>query len=104
MVGDFTPGCKNNYGRSKMSPISVCKRCFRDGLDTSGDGSGSVLAIFHILPTHLTLEQKVQKNREDLRGLCKDAVEIIKIIQDQISCYGSAAVVKFRLQCEEFAR
>ncbi|KAJ7876950.1 hypothetical protein B0H14DRAFT_2713574 [Mycena olivaceomarginata] len=48
-----------------------------------------VRGAFGMVSTLLETVQKVQKNREDLRGLCKDAVEIIKIIQDQISCYGS---------------
>ncbi|KAJ6472976.1 hypothetical protein DFH09DRAFT_1293851 [Mycena vulgaris] len=44
---------------------------------------------------------KVKKNRDSMKELCGDAVEIITIIQDQISAHGDTAALTFKSQCEE---
>jgi hypothetical protein len=43
----------------------------------------------------------VKKNREDLKGLCESAMEIVGILEDQISTHGDTAAVKLRALCEQ---
>ncbi|KAJ7907866.1 hypothetical protein B0H13DRAFT_2017973 [Mycena leptocephala] len=57
----------------------------------------SVLAAVVVL---LEAVEKVQKNREDLKELCDDTLEIIAIVRDQISAHGDIAAVKFKGLCE----
>jgi hypothetical protein len=46
----------------------------------------------------------VKKNREDLKELCEDILEIITILRDQILFHGSKAAVKFKKDCEKLER
>ncbi|KAJ7765912.1 hypothetical protein DFH07DRAFT_770052 [Mycena maculata] len=46
-----------------------------------------VKGVFEIAVTVLETVEKVKKNREDLKELCEDTVEIIKIVQGQISAH-----------------
>jgi hypothetical protein len=48
--------------------------------------------------------QKVKKNRDDLKDVCQNAVEIIVIVHDQIILHGDTAAVKFKARCEELER
>ncbi|KAF8134735.1 P-loop containing nucleoside triphosphate hydrolase protein, partial [Mycena galopus ATCC 62051] len=43
--------------------------------------------------------ETVKKNREALKGLCGNVMEIITIVRDQISFHGDTAAVKFRGLC-----
>ncbi|KAJ7474070.1 hypothetical protein FB451DRAFT_1367085 [Mycena latifolia] len=45
--------------------------------------------------------QKAKKNRDDLREVCENSTEIMKIVQDQISSHGSTAAEKLKGVCEE---
>ncbi|KAJ7463650.1 P-loop containing nucleoside triphosphate hydrolase protein [Mycena latifolia] len=45
--------------------------------------------------------QKVRKNRDDMKELCADAVDIITILRDQISSHRDTAALQFKVQCEE---
>ncbi|KAJ6517581.1 hypothetical protein DFH09DRAFT_1287762 [Mycena vulgaris] len=44
---------------------------------------------------------KVKKNRDSMKELCGDAVEIITILRDQISAHGDTAALTFKSQCDE---
>lgn len=46
--------------------------------------------------------QKVKNNQDDLEELCGDVLEIMTILQDQISSHGTTAAIKFKALCEEF--
>jgi hypothetical protein len=48
--------------------------------------------------------QKVKKNRDDLKELCATAMEIMNILQDQISVHGDTGAVKLKGLCEDFER
>ncbi|KAJ7467964.1 hypothetical protein FB451DRAFT_1481208 [Mycena latifolia] len=45
--------------------------------------------------------QKAKKNRDDLKELCENSMEIMKIIQDQILFHGPTAAEKVKSVCEE---
>ncbi|KAJ7463318.1 hypothetical protein FB451DRAFT_1494319 [Mycena latifolia] len=45
---------------------------------------------------------KVQKNRDNMKELCADTVDIITVIRDRISFHQDTAALQFRAQCEEF--
>ncbi|KAJ7840961.1 hypothetical protein B0H14DRAFT_3695152 [Mycena olivaceomarginata] len=61
----------------------------------------SVFERFVILLENI---EKVKKNREDLKDMCNDTLEIIKIVQAQISAHGDTAAVKFKGLCEDLDR
>ncbi|KAJ7904121.1 hypothetical protein B0H13DRAFT_2274711 [Mycena leptocephala] len=50
------------------------------------------------------VEDKVKKNRDDLKELCMTAMEIMYILQDQISSHGDTSAVKLKGLCEDFER
>ncbi|KAJ7467663.1 hypothetical protein FB451DRAFT_1483076 [Mycena latifolia] len=58
---------------------------------------GTVVVILETVK----LPQKVKKNRDDLKELCENIMEIISIIQDQLSSHGDTAAVKFKGLCED---
>ncbi|KAJ7108938.1 hypothetical protein C8R43DRAFT_184305 [Mycena crocata] len=45
--------------------------------------------------------EKVKKNRENLKELCENTVEIITIVRDQIVAHGDSAATKFKSKCNE---
>ncbi|KAJ7480568.1 hypothetical protein FB451DRAFT_1446408 [Mycena latifolia] len=61
-----------------------------------------VKGAFGMIVILLETVEKVKKNRDDLKDLCESSMEIMKIIQDQISSHGDTAAVKFKSLCEEF--
>ncbi|KAJ7144256.1 hypothetical protein C8R44DRAFT_725214 [Mycena epipterygia] len=60
-----------------------------------------VKGVFGIAVVLLETIEKVKKNREDLKELCGETLEIMKIVQDQISAHGETAAVKFKSLCED---
>ncbi|KAJ7870698.1 hypothetical protein B0H13DRAFT_2555921 [Mycena leptocephala] len=50
------------------------------------------------------VEHKVKKNRDDLKELCTTVMEIMYILQDQISLHGDTGAVKLKGLCEDFER
>ncbi|KAJ7463373.1 hypothetical protein FB451DRAFT_1494499 [Mycena latifolia] len=48
--------------------------------------------------------QKVQKNRDNMKELCADTVDIIAVIRDRVSFHRDTAALQFKAQCEEFER
>ncbi|KAJ7463371.1 hypothetical protein FB451DRAFT_1494488 [Mycena latifolia] len=58
---------------------------------------GTVVVILETIE----LPQKVKKSRDDLKELCENIMEIISIIQDQLSSHGDTAAVKFKSLCED---
>ncbi|KAJ7640188.1 hypothetical protein B0H17DRAFT_1216673 [Mycena rosella] len=51
-----------------------------------------------------TVEVQMKKNRDDVKELCANIMEIVNIIQDQLSSHGDTAAVKFKGLCENFER
>ncbi|KAJ7703543.1 hypothetical protein B0H17DRAFT_1194073 [Mycena rosella] len=47
---------------------------------------------------------KVQKNREGMKELCADTVDIINVVRDRISVHTDTAAIQFKAQCEELER
>ena len=87
-----------------MSAFPLCKRCLWNG----GDFSGNCRGLFHSglwgrCDSCLSM-QKVKKNRDDLKDLCRTALEIMNILQDQISLHGDTGAVKLKGLCEDFER
>ncbi|KAJ7230061.1 hypothetical protein GGX14DRAFT_553553 [Mycena pura] len=60
-----------------------------------------VKGVFVVFVTVLETVAKIKKNREDLKELCGDILDIMKIIRDQISAHGAAAATKFEGLCED---
>jgi hypothetical protein len=48
--------------------------------------------------------QKVKKNRDDLKELCGTAMEVMGILQDQISLHGDKGAVRLKGLCGDFKR
>ncbi|KAJ6547782.1 hypothetical protein DFH09DRAFT_1505737 [Mycena vulgaris] len=46
---------------------------------------------------------KVKRNRDDLKELCGNIMDIIKIIQDQLLAHGDTGALKFKGLCENLA-
>ncbi|KAJ7716903.1 hypothetical protein DFH07DRAFT_973765 [Mycena maculata] len=60
--------------------------------------------IFEIAVMMLETAEQVQKNREGLKDLCEDTVEILKIIRDQISEHGDVAAARFMGLCKDLEK
>ncbi|KAJ7441908.1 hypothetical protein B0H11DRAFT_2204613 [Mycena galericulata] len=63
-----------------------------------------IKGVFGIVVILLETVEKVKRNREDLKDLCDDAMEIIKIVRDQISAHGDTAALQFKGLCEDLER
>ncbi|KAJ7763005.1 hypothetical protein B0H16DRAFT_1528461 [Mycena metata] len=61
-----------------------------------------VKGVFGTTVILLETVQNVKKNRDDLKDLCGNTIDIITIIQCQISSHGDTAAVRFKDLCEEF--
>ncbi|KAJ7144745.1 hypothetical protein C8R43DRAFT_563088 [Mycena crocata] len=61
-----------------------------------------VKGAFGIVVVLLETVEKVKKNRENLKELCENTVEIMAIIKEQLTSHGDSAAIKFRGRCEEF--
>ncbi|KAJ7631521.1 P-loop containing nucleoside triphosphate hydrolase protein [Mycena rosella] len=60
-----------------------------------------VKGVFGLVVIILETVEKVKKNRDDVKELCDNIMEIVKIIQDQLSSHGDTAAVKFKGLCED---
>ncbi|KAJ6557594.1 hypothetical protein B0H19DRAFT_1290623 [Mycena capillaripes] len=63
-----------------------------------------IKGVFATVVILLETIEKVKKNREDLKELCDDSLEIIKIVRDQISAHGNSAAVKFKDLCTDLEK
>ncbi|KAJ6543520.1 hypothetical protein DFH09DRAFT_1390615 [Mycena vulgaris] len=62
-----------------------------------------VKGVFGTVVVILETVEKVERNRDDLKELCGNIVEIIKIIQDQLVAHGDTGALKFKGLCEDLA-
>ncbi|KAJ7120147.1 hypothetical protein C8R44DRAFT_853472 [Mycena epipterygia] len=60
-----------------------------------------VKGVFGTVVFLLEAVQKVKQNQESMKELCGDTVDIITVLQDQISAHGDTAALKFKIQCED---
>ncbi|KAJ7468217.1 hypothetical protein FB451DRAFT_1560658 [Mycena latifolia] len=60
-----------------------------------------VKGAFGVIVVLLETVEKAKKNRDDLKELCENSMEIMKIIRDQISSHGPSAAEKLKSVCEE---
>ncbi|KAJ6549247.1 hypothetical protein DFH09DRAFT_1169386, partial [Mycena vulgaris] len=60
-----------------------------------------VKGIFGMVVNILETVEKVKKNRDDLKELCGNIIDIIQIVENQISMHGDTAAVKFKGPCED---
>ncbi|KAJ7486481.1 hypothetical protein FB451DRAFT_1534312, partial [Mycena latifolia] len=60
-----------------------------------------VKGAFGVIVVLLETIEKAKKNRDDLKELCENSMEIMKIIQDQILSHGSTAAEKLKSVCVE---
>ncbi|KAJ7637414.1 hypothetical protein B0H17DRAFT_1279478, partial [Mycena rosella] len=60
-----------------------------------------VKGAFGIVVVILETVEKVKKNRDDLKELCGNIMDIVQIIQDQLSLHVDTAAVKFKQLCED---
>ncbi|KAJ7690249.1 hypothetical protein B0H17DRAFT_1201815 [Mycena rosella] len=63
-----------------------------------------VKGVFGTAVFLLEAVDKVQKNREDMKELCADTMDIITVVRDQISSHRDTAAIQFKAQCEELER
>ncbi|KAJ7850237.1 hypothetical protein B0H13DRAFT_54989 [Mycena leptocephala] len=63
-----------------------------------------VKGAFGMVVILLETVEKVKKNRDDLKELCTTVMEIMYILQDQISLHGDTGAVKLKGLCEDFER
>ncbi|KAJ7485741.1 hypothetical protein FB451DRAFT_1363568 [Mycena latifolia] len=59
-----------------------------------------VKGVFGMAVFLLETVEKVQKNRDDMKELCADTVDIITVIRDRISFHRDTAALQFKAQCE----
>ncbi|KAJ6547959.1 hypothetical protein DFH09DRAFT_632177 [Mycena vulgaris] len=62
-----------------------------------------VKGVFGTVVVILETVEKVKRNRDDLKELCGNIVEIIKITQDQLVAHGDTGALKFKGLCEDLA-
>ncbi|KAJ7467937.1 hypothetical protein FB451DRAFT_1481068 [Mycena latifolia] len=60
-----------------------------------------VKGAFGVIVVLLETVEKAKKNRDDLKELCENSMEIMKIVRAQISSHGPAAAEKLKSVCEE---
>ncbi|KAJ6545990.1 hypothetical protein DFH09DRAFT_652564 [Mycena vulgaris] len=60
-----------------------------------------VKGVFGMVVVILETVEKVKRNRDDLKELCEDIVEIIRIIQGRLSSHADTTAVEFRRLCEK---
>ncbi|KAJ7452843.1 hypothetical protein FB451DRAFT_1373962 [Mycena latifolia] len=60
-----------------------------------------VKSVFGTAVVILETVEKVKRNRDDLKELCGNIMEIVGIVQDQLSSHGDTAAVKFKGPCED---
>ncbi|KAJ7703642.1 P-loop containing nucleoside triphosphate hydrolase protein [Mycena rosella] len=60
-----------------------------------------VKGIFGTAVFFLETVERLQKNRESMKELCADTMEIITIVRDRISAHTDTAAIQFKAQCEE---
>ncbi|KAJ7673586.1 hypothetical protein B0H17DRAFT_1208283 [Mycena rosella] len=91
---------------SQNAPVTASSQATSDWLATSLTTAKGVAAAAECIPfpyvVILGTVEKVKKNRDDLKELCGNIMEIIKIIQDQLSSHGDTAAAKFKGLCEDF--
>ncbi|KAJ6506482.1 hypothetical protein DFH09DRAFT_1289119 [Mycena vulgaris] len=106
-----TPAKGSRMFKSKPSPQS--KSDWLAGSLTTAKviGAGAecipfpyVKGVFGMVVMILETVEKVKHNRDDLKELCGNIVEIIKIIQDQLVAHRDTGALKFKGLCEDLAR
>ncbi|KAJ6547732.1 hypothetical protein DFH09DRAFT_634051 [Mycena vulgaris] len=60
-----------------------------------------VKGAFGMVVVILETVEKVKRNRDDLKELCEDIVEIIGIVQGRLSSHADTTAVEFRRLCEK---
>ncbi|KAJ6527576.1 hypothetical protein DFH09DRAFT_162964 [Mycena vulgaris] len=60
-----------------------------------------VKGVFGMVVVILEMVEKVKRNRDDLKELCEDIVEIIGIVQGRLSSHADTTAVEFRRLCEK---
>ncbi|KAJ7703744.1 hypothetical protein B0H17DRAFT_1194217 [Mycena rosella] len=63
-----------------------------------------VKGVFGTAVFLLETVDKVEKNREGMKELCADTVDIITIVRDRISAHINTAAIQSKAQCEELER
>ncbi|KAF7365948.1 Kinase-like protein [Mycena venus] len=61
-----------------------------------------IRAAFSTVVIFLETVDKMKKNRDDLQELCAGTVEIVQLLQAELSARGHAAGVRFMGHCEDF--
>ncbi|KAJ7478288.1 hypothetical protein FB451DRAFT_1452605 [Mycena latifolia] len=60
-----------------------------------------VKGVFGTAVFLLETVEKVKRNRDELKQLCADVVDIITVVRDRISFHRDTAALQFKVQCEE---
>ncbi|KAJ7458446.1 hypothetical protein FB451DRAFT_1372188 [Mycena latifolia] len=84
---------------TKSLHINISSQSKSDWLAISLMAAKAVTAAAECIPFPYVKE--VKKNRDDLKELCENITEIIRIVQDQLSAHGDTAAVRFKGLCED---
>ncbi|KAJ7689993.1 hypothetical protein B0H17DRAFT_600191 [Mycena rosella] len=63
-----------------------------------------VKGVFGTAVFLLETVEKVERNRESMKELCADTVDIITVVRDQIISHRDTAAIQFKTQCAELER
>ncbi|KAJ6535373.1 hypothetical protein DFH09DRAFT_1404452 [Mycena vulgaris] len=59
-----------------------------------------IKGVFGLVVILLETVEKVKKNRDNLKELCEDIMDIVTIVRDQLVAHGDKAAVNFKNDCE----
>ncbi|KAJ7637422.1 P-loop containing nucleoside triphosphate hydrolase protein, partial [Mycena rosella] len=108
-----TPAASNSTRRRAFHVLRPSSESKLDWLETSLTTAKGITAaaeclpfpyvkgVFGLVVIILETVEKVKKNRDDVKELCDNVMEIVRIIQDQLSSHGDTAAVKFKGLCED---
>ncbi|KAJ7773906.1 hypothetical protein B0H16DRAFT_1362830 [Mycena metata] len=63
-----------------------------------------IKGVFGTAVTLLEAVEKVQRNREHLKGLCEKIKEIIDVVRNEVVSHGYTAAIKVKSVCEDFEK
>ncbi|KAJ7640938.1 hypothetical protein B0H17DRAFT_1339233 [Mycena rosella] len=108
-----TPAASSSTRRTRFHVLRPSSESKSDWLETSLTTAKGITAaaecppfpyvkgVFGMVVIILETVEKVKKNRDDVKELCDNIMEIVSIVQDQLSSHGDTAAVKFKGLCED---
>ncbi|KAJ7133177.1 P-loop containing nucleoside triphosphate hydrolase protein [Mycena epipterygia] len=102
------PGGRSTFRAFKTDPSSSPEWLAPLILSAKGFAAGAEIlpfpylkGVFGAVVFLLETVETVKKNRDSMKELCGDAVDIIAILQDHLETHGDTVAIKLKGQCEE---